>query len=44
MEIVVQLHLWLVQRSVLVKGKVGSLKRDLTLNFIRYHRVSRLYK
>ena len=29
MEIVHQLHLWLVKRSVLVKGKVGNLKRDL---------------
>ena len=30
MEIVHQLHLWLVYRSVLVKEKVGNLKRDLT--------------
>ena len=31
MEIVHQLHLWLVERSVLVKEKVGNSKRDLTL-------------
>ena len=30
MDIVHQLHLWLVYRSVLVKEKVGNLKRDLT--------------
>ena len=29
MEIVHQLHFWLVLRSVLVKEKVGGLKRDL---------------
>ena len=31
MEIVHQLHFWLVLRSVLVKEKVGCLKRDLIL-------------
>ena len=29
MEIVHQLHLWLMYRSVLVKEKVGNSKRDL---------------
>ena len=28
-EVVHQLHFWLVYRSILVKEKVGGLKRDL---------------
>ena len=31
LDIVNHLHLWLMQRSVLVKNKVGGLKRKLTI-------------
>ena len=32
MKIVHQFHLWLVYRNILVKPKVGSLKRNLIVN------------
>ena len=35
MNIVHQLCFWLVQRSILVKEKVGGLKRDLILNIVK---------